>query len=175
MGNWGFMIQPDETPMKYFLLLYQNYKLPSQCISSNSYKARSINTILKSQTRSKQYCMFFNKFGKCNKKEKGICPYIHDPDKVAVCRKFLAGSCLNGECLLSHKVAPEKMPSCKFFLEGNCTRTDQCPYRHVKVNDSAQVSGRVNIGQYRLCTSAQKLKKMPAKTQAFFSYKTGKY
>ena len=26
---------------------------------------RSINTILKSQTRSKQYCMFFNKFGNC--------------------------------------------------------------------------------------------------------------
>ncbi len=65
---------------------------------------RSINTILKSQTRSKQYCMFFNKFGKCNKKEKGVCPYIHDPEKVAVCRKFLAGNCFNQNCLLSHKV-----------------------------------------------------------------------
>ena len=56
--------------------------------SITSYKARSINTILKSQTRSKQYCMFFNKFGKCNKKEKGMCPYIHDPEKVAVCRRY---------------------------------------------------------------------------------------
>ena len=107
--------------------------------SITSYKARSINTILKSQTRSRQYCMFFNKFGKCNKKEKGICPYIHDPEKVAVCRKFLNGTCVNLEsCLLSHKVAPEKMPSCKFFLEGNCTR-EPCPYRHVKVNDGAEV------------------------------------
>jgi len=107
--------------------------------SITSYKARSINTILKSQTRSKQYCMFFNKFGKCNKKEKGMCPYIHDPEKVAVCRRFLAGHCPNSACLLSHKVAPEKMPSCKFFLAGNCTKGQDCPYRHVKVNDAAEV------------------------------------
>ena len=100
---------------------------------------RSINTILKSQTRSKQYCMFFNKFGKCNKNEKGLCPYIHDREKVAVCRKFLAGNCHNERCLLSHKVAPEKMPSCKFFLEGLCTKGDDCPYRHVKVNEAAEV------------------------------------
>ena len=69
---------------------------------------RSINTILKSQTRSKQYCMFFNKFGKCNKREKGVCPYIHDREKVAVCRKFLASNCYNERCLLSHKV-PDKL------------------------------------------------------------------
>ncbi len=55
---------------------------------------RSINTILKSQARSRQYCMFFNKFGKCNKREKGVCPYIHDKEKVAVCRRFLQGSCV---------------------------------------------------------------------------------
>ena len=66
---------------------------------------KSINTILKSQTRSKQYCMFFNKFGKCNKREKGVCPYIHDREKVAVCRKFLASNCYNERCLLSHKVS----------------------------------------------------------------------
>ena len=106
--------------------------------SINSAKQRSINTILKSQTRSKQYCMFFNKFGKCKKKEDGVCPYIHDQEKVAVCRKFLQGNCHKEKCLLSHKVAPEKMPTCKFFLEGICTK-DPCPYRHVKVNDSAEV------------------------------------
>jgi hypothetical protein len=69
---------------------------------------RSINTIIKSQTRSKQYCMFFNKFGKCNKREKGVCPYIHDQEKVAVCRKFLAGNCRNEKCLLSHKVGTKQ-------------------------------------------------------------------
>jgi len=104
-------------------------------------KNRSINTILKVQNRSKQYCMFYNKFGKCTKKEKGSCPYIHDPEKIAVCRRFLQGACTKEKCLLSHNLAPEKMPACKFFLEGVCTR-ENCPYLHVKVNDKAGVCQR---------------------------------
>ena len=107
--------------------------------SITNYKTRSIHTILKSQTRAKQYCMFYNKFGKCNKKDKGVCPYIHDPEKVAVCRKFLHGNCFKEACLLSHKIAPEKMPSCKFFLEGLCTKGETCPYRHVKVSENAEI------------------------------------
>ena len=95
-------------------------------------KNRSINTILKVQNRSKQYCMFYNKFGKCTKKEKGSCPYIHDAGKIAVCRRFLQGACTKEKCLLSHKMDPDKMPACKFFLEGVCTR-ENCPYLHVKV------------------------------------------
>ena len=35
--------------------------------------------------KKKKYCMFYNKFGKCNKE--GSCPYIHDPEKVAVCTR----------------------------------------------------------------------------------------
>ena len=97
-------------------------------------KNRSINTILKVQNRSKQYCMFYNKFGKCTKKEKGSCPYMHDPEKIAVCRRFLQGACTKERCLLSHKLDPEKMPACKFFLEGICTR-ENCPYLHVKVKN----------------------------------------
>ena len=65
--------------------------------------------------------MFFNKFGKCKKKEDGVCPYIHDPEKVAVCRKFLQGNCFKDNCLLSHKVAPEKMPNCKFLFYSGFT------------------------------------------------------
>ena len=101
-------------------------------------KNRSINIILKNQSRSKQYCMFYNKFGKCTKKEKGSCPFLHDQDKVAVCRRFLQGACLKDSCLLSHRVAPEKMPTCKFFLEGLCTR-EACPYLHVKVSPEAEI------------------------------------
>ena len=82
--------------------------------------------------------MFFNKFGKCKKKEDGVCPFIHDPEKIAVCRKFLQGNCFKDACLLSHKVAPEKMPVCKYYLEGLCSK-DPCPYRHVKVSDSAEI------------------------------------
>jgi len=101
-------------------------------------KNRSINTIIKHNNRSKQYCMFYNKFGKCTKKETGSCPFLHDQDKVAVCRRFLQGSCVKDKCLLSHKVAPEKMPACKYFLEGVCSKED-CPYLHVKVSAKAEI------------------------------------
>jgi len=101
-------------------------------------KNRSINTIMKNANRSKQYCMFYNKFGKCTKKESGSCPFLHDQDKVAVCRRFLQGSCVKEKCLLSHRVAPEKMPACKYFLEGVCSKED-CPYLHVKVSAKAEI------------------------------------
>lgn len=53
--------------------------------------------------KKKQYCQFFTRFGKCNRKG-GKCPYIHDPSKVAICTKFLNDSCSNSDCKLTHKV-----------------------------------------------------------------------
>lgn len=32
-----------------------------------------------------EYCMYYNRFGRCNRGEH--CPYIHDPEKVAVCTR----------------------------------------------------------------------------------------
>lgn len=32
-----------------------------------------------------EYCMYYNRFGRCNRGER--CPYIHDPEKVAVCTR----------------------------------------------------------------------------------------
>jgi len=101
-------------------------------------KNRSINTIMKNANRSKQYCMFYNKFGKCTKKEAGSCPFIHDKEKIAVCRRFLQGSCHKENCLLSHRAAPEKMPVCKYFLEGVCSK-ENCSYLHVKVSATAEI------------------------------------
>ena len=37
------------------------------------------------KTHKRKYCMFYNRFGKCNRKDK--CPFIHDPEKVAVCTR----------------------------------------------------------------------------------------
>ncbi|CAB1323983.1 unnamed protein product [Coregonus sp. 'balchen'] len=84
----------------------------------------------------KQYCMYFNRFGKCNRGN--TCPYIHDPDKVAVCTRFLRGTCkqTDGTCPFSHKVAKEK---CKkkhtlvcpdFSSTGSCPRGAQCNLQH---------------------------------------------
>ncbi|XP_071173295.1 uncharacterized protein [Mytilus edulis] len=85
---------------------------------------------------AKKYCMFFNRFGKC---ERGSnCPFVHDPDRVAVCTRFLRGTCKVDDCLFSHKVAKEKMPTCSYFLRGVCNR-DDCPYLHVNVSKTAKV------------------------------------
>ena len=83
-------------------------------------------------------CLFFCKYGKCSKSDEE-CPYEHDKTKVAVCRAFLRGECdKKDECLLTHTVQTEKMPVCIFFERGMCF-TPNCPYRHVKVSQSAAV------------------------------------
>uniref|UniRef100_A0A8C1GXY0 Zinc finger CCCH domain-containing protein 3 n=1 Tax=Cyprinus carpio TaxID=7962 RepID=A0A8C1GXY0_CYPCA len=88
--------------------------------------------------KPKQYCMYYNRFGKCNHGD--TCPYIHDPDKVAVCTRFLRGTCkqTDGTCPFSHKVAKEKMPVCSYFLKGICNNSS-CPYSHVYVSRKADV------------------------------------
>ncbi|EDO33924.1 predicted protein, partial [Nematostella vectensis] len=105
--------------------------------------------------RAEQYCMYYSRFGKCNKGDK--CKYIHDPSKVAVCTKFLKGKCKNtdGTCTFSHRIdkekvynyipgknkkgsIPENMPVCQFFLKGTCFN-DDCPYSHVNVSNKAAI------------------------------------
>ncbi|EFB17034.1 hypothetical protein PANDA_011111, partial [Ailuropoda melanoleuca] len=93
------------------------------------------------QRRRKQqqeYCMYYNRFGRCNHGQH--CPYIHDPDKVAVCTRFLRGTCkkTDGTCPFSHHVSKEKMPVCSYFLKGICSNSS-CPYSHVYVSRKAEV------------------------------------
>ncbi|XP_068649907.1 uncharacterized protein [Aristolochia californica] len=97
----------------------------------------SLHTARLKLAKKQQYCQFFTRFGKCNK-ENGKCPYIHDPNKIAVCTKFLKGLCLGLNCKLTHKVIPERMQDCSYFLQGLCTN-ENCPYRHVNVNPKATV------------------------------------
>lgn len=107
----------------------------SRTINRSIHRVHTVHT-RKMERRANQYCMFFNRFGRCNKGNS--CKYIHDPDKVAVCTRFLRSTCKVSDCPFSHKVAPEKMPVCSFFLRGRCT-SNPCPYRHVKVNAKAEV------------------------------------
>ncbi|KAK2835018.1 hypothetical protein Q5P01_015502 [Channa striata] len=105
--------------------------------------------------QQKQYCMYYNRFGKCNRGDS--CPYIHDPDKVAVCTRFLRGTCkqADGTCPFSHKVAKEKMPVCSYFLKGICNNSD-CPYSHVYVSRKAEVCTDFVNGY---CPEGEKCKK----------------
>lgn len=63
----------------------------------------SLHTARLRLARKRKYCQFFTRFGRCNK-DSGRCPYLHDPSKIAVCTKFLNGSCSNDNCKLTHKV-----------------------------------------------------------------------
>jgi len=92
--------------------------------------------IIQQKNKKNQHCLFFTKFGKCDKGDQ--CKYIHDRNKIAVCPKFLKGSCTDDSCLLSHTISPDKMPVCSFFLRGICTR-ENCPYSHVYVNPRAPI------------------------------------
>ncbi|XP_005516919.1 PREDICTED: zinc finger CCCH domain-containing protein 3 [Pseudopodoces humilis] len=92
----------------------------------------------KQKKKKKEYCMYYNRFGKCNRGDS--CPYIHDPEKVAVCTRFLRGTCkkTDGTCPFSHKVSKDKMPVCSYYLKGICSNSN-CPYSHVYVSRKAEV------------------------------------
>uniref|UniRef100_A0A803VB61 Zinc finger CCCH domain-containing protein 3 n=1 Tax=Ficedula albicollis TaxID=59894 RepID=A0A803VB61_FICAL len=92
----------------------------------------------KQKKKKKEYCMYYNRFGRCNRGDS--CPYIHDPEKVAVCTRFLRGTCkkTDGTCPFSHKVSKDKMPVCSYYLKGICSNSN-CPYSHVYVSRKAEV------------------------------------
>ncbi|CAH0547409.1 unnamed protein product [Brassicogethes aeneus] len=83
-------------------------------------------------------CPIYRKYGRCIKKDKGICVFKHNPNQISLCTRFLQGACLNEKCPLSHKVSAEKMPTCKYYLEGSCSR-DNCPYLHVRISPKADI------------------------------------
>ncbi|KAM9483340.1 zinc finger CCCH domain-containing protein 3 [Clarias gariepinus] len=105
--------------------------------------------------QAKNYCMYYNRFGKCNRGT--ACPYIHDPDKIAVCTRFLRGTCkqTDGTCPFSHKVSKEKMPVCSYYLKGICNNSN-CPYSHVYVSRKAAVCQDFIRGY---CPQGEKCKK----------------
>ncbi|XP_075979094.1 zinc finger CCCH domain-containing protein 3 [Anticarsia gemmatalis] len=83
-------------------------------------------------------CPLFRKFGRCLRKSRGKCEFLHDKKHVSICRKFLKGLCHDKDCLLSHDLTTKKMPTCYFYLQGNCTKSD-CPYLHVKLSETVKI------------------------------------
>ncbi|XP_053636023.1 uncharacterized protein ZC3H3 [Cherax quadricarinatus] len=126
----------------------------------SSAKHRSMTTLAQRKKRGSmqkrnEHCIFFNRFGRCTKKDRGDCPYIHDLKRVAVCTRFLKGRCPVRNCPFSHTVDPDKMPVCSHFVRSTCTR-DGCPYRHVRVNPSAPLCLDFLKGR---CLSGEECKK----------------
>jgi hypothetical protein len=77
------------------------------------------------------------------------CRYLHDPNKVALCKDFLKeGKCANGECCdLFHELTPERTPNCVHFAKGNCTKPD-CPFTHSRASPSAPVCRAFGFNGY---------------------------
>ncbi|XP_022084066.1 uncharacterized protein LOC110975684 isoform X2 [Acanthaster planci] len=144
-------------------------KVASHVLQRSIYISLTAKQRTKKQSQMKQYCMFYNLYGRCKRGD--ACPYIHDPEKVAVCTRFLRGTCpkTDGSCLFSHKVSKEKMPVCSYFLRGICNR-DDCPYSHVKVSSKA-IPCSAFIKGY--CPLGEKCKKQHVLRCVRFS-KTGK-
>nr|CAB3267879.1 zinc finger CCCH domain-containing protein 3 [Phallusia mammillata] len=116
--------------LQYFYSTKQ--RLASQVLQKSLYTARKKN----SHKLRKVFCLFYNRFGRCNRGDK--CQYVHDPERVAVCTRFLRGTCRDNSCLFSHKISKKKIPVCSFFLQGKCS-TKNCPYLHVFVGHSADI------------------------------------
>lgn len=127
--------------------LLRTGRLDPATTSSRSLASRAIQRSLaiirqakQKKEKKREYCMYYNRFGRCNRGE--CCPYIHDPEKVAVCTRFVRGTCkkTDGSCPFSHHVSKEKMPVCSYFLKGICSNSN-CPYSHVYVSRKAEVCG----------------------------------
>ncbi|UZJ55879.1 hypothetical protein CBS101457_005199 [Exobasidium rhododendri] len=82
--------------------------------------------------RKRGLCSFYNKTGQC---KRGLsCPYVHNPDRLAICPGILRPSgCVlpTGSCPLSHDKRPERVPHCVHFLRlKSCRNGDECVYTH---------------------------------------------
>ncbi|KAJ5899966.1 hypothetical protein N7495_004710 [Penicillium taxi] len=91
-----------------------------------------------STKKRNELCKRFTQTGSC---EKGpTCPYIHDPNKVAICKAFLqTGECKAGlSCDLSHEPSPHRSPACLHFIRGRCANP-ACRYSHVRVTPGSPV------------------------------------
>ncbi|QRV73824.1 suppressor of glycerol defect protein 1 [Ceratobasidium sp. AG-Ba] len=77
-------------------------------------------------------CRFWTRTGICQ--NGNTCPYKHDPNKTAICPRFVTNDCPNTAltCPLSHDPTPERMPLCVHFQNaGRCRLGSACPYPHV--------------------------------------------
>ncbi|KAI5120374.1 hypothetical protein M0805_006896 [Coniferiporia weirii] len=89
---------------------------------------------IKSVKHVDKQCSRFSVTGVCPRGR--ICPYKHDPAKIAICWSFLQGNCSNTAetCSLSHDPTPERTPLCVHFANnGRCKNGDSCLFPHVRV------------------------------------------
>ncbi|CAA9957742.1 TATA-binding protein-associated factor [Pyrenophora teres f. maculata] len=89
----------------------------------------------KDNIKPKGLCSKFTSTGVCS----GICSYMHDPNKLAACKRWLfKGNCALGSlCPLSHDISPHNAPTCIHFQGGMCNN-ESCRFAHVRINPAAR-------------------------------------
>ncbi|KAI5857642.1 hypothetical protein BZA05DRAFT_423666 [Tricharina praecox] len=97
--------------------------------------------LVRASRKSTEPCKYYSTTGQC--KHGLSCPFVHDPNEVAICQRFLtSGTCPDGDmCDLSHDPTPHRVPACHHFVRGNCVNSN-CRYAHVRVNPAASVCER---------------------------------
>ncbi|KAG0321991.1 hypothetical protein BGZ99_003575 [Dissophora globulifera] len=88
--------------------------------------------------KSRPFCKFFTRFGQCQRGSS--CPFVHSSSHLAICKKFLRGTCTNtaSTCKLSHTPSPHSTPACSHFQRAACTK-DNCLYPHIRINPQAPI------------------------------------
>lgn len=99
-----------------------------------------VNNASNKKTKLDKQCPFFSRTGMCTRGKS--CRYQHDPEKVAICPRYLAGDCSSTAetCLLSHSSTLNRVPPCVHFQNnGRCKSGDQCLYPHVRLGVRSSV------------------------------------
>ncbi|KAI8813325.1 hypothetical protein BJ742DRAFT_789998 [Cladochytrium replicatum] len=85
--------------------------------------------------KKSNYCRYYTRYGRC--KNGVICRYVHDPNRVAICTRFLKGTCdVSSGCTFSHSPNEHNMPVCVHFERGGKCTNVECKYLHVKLSQS---------------------------------------
>ncbi|GEQ70261.1 hypothetical protein JCM33374_g3937 [Metschnikowia sp. JCM 33374] len=75
----------------------------------------------------RDYCKYFTRSGMC---DRGTgCLFIHDLSHMALCRQYLAGRCMGGNCVLSHEATEFNTPICRYHFQDRCVNTN-CRFSH---------------------------------------------
>ncbi|KAJ3044169.1 hypothetical protein HDV00_002846 [Rhizophlyctis rosea] len=97
-------------------------------------KSKRSDTIRKPKRKSK-YCQY-HRFGLCKNSN---CRFVHDPDRIAICTRYLKDQCDDPHCRRSHRPTDKNVADCLHFSQAWGCKNEKCPYRHVKLGDGAPV------------------------------------
>lgn len=141
--------------------LRKNHRRTNSTRTSSAFHVKSVYSALRQRRRSVDYhkiankkvCIFYARYGKCTR---NLCPNAHDPKTIALCSRFLRGTCEVDNCPFSHRIDPDKTPTCAFFQRPSGCKRSNCPYVHARLPENAPVCLNYLRGYCQLGRSCMK-------------------